>query len=408
MVSRQVEESTVIVPGFRFAGVAAGIKADGSLDVALAVADETVPVAGVFTTNLVRAAPVVVAAERVAIGRARAILVNSGCANACTGAPGLEAAHETTAALAKALGIPATEVLPASTGVIGVTLPSSKLIEHTHSLVASLSENGADRFAEAILTTDRGPKVAHVRGEIGGRPFVVLGIAKGAGMFHPNMAPLPPHATMLAFLFTDAVADSPSLSRAVVRVADQTFNQATVDGDTSTNDTLVVMASGRARTEARAGGDAPRALEEAMSLVCEQLARKMVADGEGAEHLVEIQVAGLGSEQDATEIARTIATSPLVKTALYGQDPNWGRILAAAGRAGVAFDPKEARILVENIAIVEGGVGLGAAREAEARAIMSRPAYRIEIILGHGPGQSRYLTSDLGIGYVRCNADYRS
>ncbi len=399
-------EGAAIVPGFRFAGARADLKKNGRADLALAVADEAVAAAGVFTTNLVRAAPVDLAAERVALGRVRAILVNSGCANACTGAAGMDAARETTSAVAKAIGADEREVLPASTGVIGVVLDKRKVIERVPSLVASLSEN-ADPFAEAILTTDRSAKVVHARGIIGGRPFVVLGVAKGAGMIHPNMAPLVPHATMLAFLFTDAVANGASLAASIARVADATFNESSVDGDTSTNDTLVVLASGRAGTDAPPGRVAPE-LEEAMVLVCDELAKKMVADGEGAEHLVELHVSGLASNDEARRIARTVATSPLVKTAFYGQDPNWGRLLAAAGRAGVPFDPSRARILVGGIAIVERGLGKGADAEAAAHDVMARPSYRVDLVLGEGPGRARYLTSDLGIGYVKCNADYRS
>jgi glutamate N-acetyltransferase/amino-acid N-acetyltransferase len=399
--------STIAVPGFRFAALSAGIKANGRPDLALAVADDEAAAGGVFTTNLVRAAPVLLAAARVARGRARAVLVNSGCANACTGAPGLEAATSTTAAVARALGVAPESVLPASTGVIGVTLPAHKVIEHVPRLAAALSESGADSFANAILTTDVGPKVAHVRGQIDGKAFVVLGIAKGAGMIHPDMAPLPPHATMLAFLFTDAVAEGPALTRILHRVADATFNQASVDGDTSTNDTLIALASGRARTTA-ASSEAPGALEEAFTAVSEQLARKIVADGEGAEHLVEIFVSGTTSDAAARLIARTVATSALVKTALFGKDPNWGRLLGAAGRAGVSFDPSRAAISVGGIPIVAHGMGLGPEREAEARAVMSRPDYRLELSLGDGPGKARYLTCDLGMGYVRCNADYRS
>jgi glutamate N-acetyltransferase/amino-acid N-acetyltransferase len=408
------EASTTAVAGFRFAGAAAGIKAIGRPDLALAAAAAPVPGAGIFTTNLVRAAPVLVTAERLAGGQAQAILANAGCANACSGEAGMLATLETTAAVARALDGSPAHILAASTGVIGVPLPAGKVVAALPSLVASLSEKGADRFAEAILSTDRSPKVAHVTGEIGGRSFVMMGIAKGAGMIHPNMAPLVPHATMLAFLFTDAAADAGSLGRALSRVADRTFHQASVDGDTSTNDTLVIMASGYAGTElARpaefaAPREIPSPLEEAMTIVCEHLARQMVADGEGAEHLVEIHVSGLLADRDAAAIARTIATSPLVKTALFGQDPNWGRVLGAAGRAGVVFDPSRARILVENVCIVDGGIGMGAEREAEARRVMARPSYRIDVELGEGPGRARYLTCDLGLGYIRCNADYRS
>jgi glutamate N-acetyltransferase/amino-acid N-acetyltransferase len=404
----RLEDSTTTVAGFRFAAIAAGIKSADRLDLALAAADAPVATAALFTTNIVRAAPVLVAAERARRGRATAILANSGCANACTGAAGLAAARDTTAAVARALGVDPDDVLPASTGVIGATLPAARLVALAPALVAELGADRADRFAEAILTTDRGPKVAHARGEIGGRPFTVLGIAKGAGMIHPTVAPLVPHATMLAFLFTDAAADARALGGALSRVAEVTFNQASVDGDTSTNDALIALASGRAANEAANPAEIAPQLEEAMGLVSERLARAMVADGEGAEHLVEIMVSGTASNAEALVVARTIATSPLVKTALYGQDPNWGRLLGAAGRAGVMFDPSRARIAIGGIAIVDGGVGLGADPETKARLMMAQPAYAIEIALGDGPGRARYLACDLGIGYVRCNASYRS
>ena len=404
----RLEDSTTNVAGFRFAAAAAGIKSPGRLDFALAAADTAVSAAGLFTTNIVRAAPVLLAADRVRRGRVRAILANSGCANACTGEAGLAAARDTTAAVARALGGDPNDVLPASTGVIGALLPAARLIELTPALMADLNENHADRFAEAILTTDRGPKVAHARGEIGGRPFTVLGIAKGAGMIHPAVAPLAPHATMLAFLFTDAAADALALEAALARVAEVTFNRASVDGDTSTNDTVIALASGRAGNDAGAAAAIAPQLEEAMGLVSERLARAMVADGEGAEHLVEIVVTGTASNADALVIARTIATSPLVKTALYGQDPNWGRLLGAAGRAGVVFDPNRARIAIGGITIVDGGVGVGADPESKARLIMAQPSYAIEVALGDGNGRARYFACDLGIGYVRCNASYRS
>jgi len=400
-----IRSSTVSVAGFRFAGSRAGIKKSGAPDLALAVSDGAVAAGGVFTTNLVQAAPVIVAAERVRKGIARAVIANSGCANACTGEEGLEATRATTAALARAIGAADAEVLPASTGVIGALLPARKIVDAVPALVAELSADGADRFAEAILTTDRGPKVAHARGQIDGRSFVVLGMAKGAGMIHPSMAP---HATMLSFLFTDAVAGGAALTRALGRVADATFNQASVDGDTSTNDTLIALASGRAATAPGAKGELHGAVEEACLGVCEELARKMVADGEGAEHMVEVRVSGVATDEGARQIARTIATSPLVKTALFGKDPNWGRLLSAAGRAGVPFDPSCARISIGDVAIVDKGRAVGEAREVEARAIMASPSYGIDLVLGDGPGRARYLMCDLGMGYVRCNAGYRS
>jgi glutamate N-acetyltransferase / amino-acid N-acetyltransferase len=400
----RLEACTTAVSGFRFAGAPCGIKKNGKPDVALAVADADASVGGVFTTNLVRAAPVVLAARRVAGGRARAVLANSGCANACTGIAGDEAALASTDAVARAIGVDAMKVIPASTGVIGAVLPADRIAAGAAALCSALSPEGADRFAEAILTTDRGPKTATARGTMGSRDFVVLGMAKGAGMIHPAMAPL--HATMLAFLFTDATAGGAALTRALARVADATFNQTSVDGDTSTNDTLIALASGPAAPK----GDAeiPGELEEAFAAVCEKLSRDMAADGEGAEHLVEIVVTGTATDDDARRIARTIATSPLVKTALFGKDANWGRILAAAGRAGVPFDPGEARIAIGNVTIVEHGLGLGQSREDEAKVVLSQPSYRIDVTVGRGKGTGRYLGCDLGIGYIRCNADYRS
>jgi glutamate N-acetyltransferase/amino-acid N-acetyltransferase len=404
----RIEDTTAAVRGFRFSAVEAGIKAKGRLDFALAAADVPATAAALFTTNIVRAAPVVLSAERVRSGRARAILVNSGCANACTGEAGMTAARQTTEAVARALGADPSEVLSASTGVIGALLPAPRLVELCPALVAGLGADRAGDFAAAILTTDRGPKVAHARGEIGGRPFVVTGIAKGAGMIHPAVAPLVPHATMLVFLFTDASAGAIPLEKALGRVSDATFNRASVDGDTSTNDTVVALASGQADTRVGDGGAVAPELEEALCLVSERLARAMVADGEGAEHLVDIVVTGLSSDGEALAIARTIATSPLVKTAFYGRDPNWGRILGAAGRAGVLFDPDRARIAVGGIAIVERGVAVGADAEARARAVMAEPSYVVDVSLGEGPGRARYFACDLGIGYVKCNASYRS
>lgn len=401
------ESSAIPVDGFRFAGLSAGIKRNGNPDLALAVADEPAVIAGVLTTNIVRAAPVLVTAERLARGKARAVLANSGCANACTGAPGLEATHKTTSAIAQALGAREDEVFPASTGVIGALLPSEKILTKAPELVAALSPNGGERFAEAIMTTDRAPKLAHVRGEIGGRPFSMMGIAKGAGMIHPSMAPALPHATMLAFLFTDAAASPRALERALARAADETFNSASVDGDTSTNDTLLALASGRAGT-APGGDELPPALYEAILAVSESLARQMVADGEGSQHLVELHVSGTESDAEARMVARTIATSPLVKTAIFGKDPNWGRILAAAGRAGVRFDPDRASIRIGEVTIVERGMSIGSEAERRAHEIMTGPSFRIDVTLGQGPGRGRYLMCDLGIDYVRCNADYRS
>ena len=388
------------VPGFRFSAVSAGIRKDGRVDVALAEAPLGTTSAGVFTRNLVRAAPVLIAEQRIRGGNARAVLVNSGCANACTGEPGLAATRESTAAIAEALGIDPEAVLPASTGVIGALLPADRIRSKARDLVAGLSAEGADAFSRAILTTDRWPKAESTRIETSSGTATVLAIGKGAGMIHPDVGP--PQATMLVFLFTDATVDSAVLSRALYRASDDTFNSCSVDGDTSTNDTVLAFASGRA------GVASEQALQKGFFEVCDKIARSMVADGEGAEHAVEIWVTGLGSDADARRAARTVAGSLLVKTALHGRDANWGRLLAAAGRSGVLFDPSVAGIRIGDVEIVRGGLSLGSDAEARAAQVLKQPTYRIEISLGAGPGRARYLTSDLGHGYVDVNADYRS
>lgn len=384
------------VAGFRFAGVAAGLKKkEGALDLGAIVADHPVAAAALFTTNVVKAAPVVLAQKRVAAGRARAVLANAGCANACTGAAGLKAASNTTAGLARALNCPTGHVLPASTGVIGALLPAERVLGAVPALVEELRPDGVMDFAHAICTTDRWPKVAHeTRGGV-----TVLGVAKGAGMIHPDMA------TTLAFVVTDAGATATVLHRALRLAADDTFNAISVDGDTSTNDALVLLASGLA--------GAPRftdagALADRLRPILDALARSIVADGEGTEHTVTLVVEGARSAQAAQAVARTIATSPLVKTALHGKDPNWGRILAAAGRAGVAFDPSQCAIRVGDVPIVAHGMAVGPEAEAKARAVMKTPAYEVTVRLGKGAHAARYVMCDLGHTYIDVNASYRS
>lgn len=397
----QLSDRAVAVDGFRFAGIASGIKANGRPDLALIVADEPVAVAGVFTRNRVQAAPVRVAKERARAGRARAVLVNSGNANACTGRAGLEATRRTTAAIAERLGTDARAVLPASTGVIGALLPAETIVAAGDRLIESLAADGASDFARAIMTTDQWPKVASTEVVLGRRRATVLGIAKGAGMIHPDMA------TTLAFVVTDAGV-SPGLLRRMLRAAtDATFNAISVDGDTSTNDTILMMASGRAGS-VRAGSREARALAAALTDVLGALGKSIVRDGEGARHVARIEVEGLSSDRAARAVARTIATSPLVKTALHGRDANWGRILAAAGRAGVAFDPERAEIRIEDETIVRGGMPVGREAEARAAAILARPEYAIRVTLGKGRGRAHYLTCDLGVDYVGVNANYRS
>lgn len=399
--SLELSDRPVPVPGFRLAGISAGIKARGALDLGLIVADEPAAVAGVFTRNRVQAAPVRVAKERVRAGKATAILVNSGNANACTGKAGLLATRKTTRAVAEGLGVAADAVLPASTGVIGALLPADTIVRATERLVGALSPEGGADFARAIMTTDQWPKVASTQIRIGRETVTVLGIAKGAGMIHPDMA------TTLGFLLTDADVRPPLLRKLLREAIDATFNAISVDGDTSTNDTVIAMASGRAAS-VRAGSKDAAKLGAAMHEVLGALAKSIVRDGEGARHVARIVVEGVATDRGARTIARTIATSPLVKTALHGRDANWGRILAAAGRAGVAFDPERAEIRIDDERIVAGGMPVGKEAEARAAAILQRAEYTIRVTLGKGRGRAHYLTCDLGPDYVAVNANYRS
>ena len=392
------------VKGFRFAGVHGGVKAGDALDLGLVCAEEPAVASGVFTKNRVRAAPVVISERRLKSGLCQAILVNSGNANACTGKQGQQAALALTRSAASSLGVRTALVVPASTGVIGVQLPRENIEEAIPLLVEDLSEAGAARFARAIMTTDRGPKVAQAEVKVGRTMCRVLGIAKGAGMIHPNMA------TTLAFLVTDAPLRRMTLSRLLRQSTELTFNRATVDGDTSTNDSIYALASGAATNrlveEKSAAG---RRFAGALTEVLESLAKKIVADGEGAEHLVRVEVAGARTDRDAVQIARTIAGSQLVKTALHGCDPNWGRVLAAAGRSGAGFNPDHVSMKIGSVPIFERGTPVMTAKtEAKATAIMKRAEYVISVTVGPGRGLGHYWTCDLGHEYVRINADYRT
>lgn len=399
--SFHVSDAPIAVPGFRFASAAAGIKTEGRLDVAAVVADEPANIAGVFTRNRVQAAPVAVAKTRVRSGKASAVLVNSGNANACTGKAGLEAVRTTTRALAERLGVGVEEVIPASTGVIGALLPSDKIIAATDPLCDALSSEGALDFARAIMTTDQWPKIASVEVPLTRGSGRVLGIAKGAGMIHPNMA------TTLAFVVTDLGIDVKSLQRMLRRAIHATFNAISVDGDTSTNDTVLLLSSGRAGRVRAESADAKQ-LQEAVTGVLDALARSIVRDGEGAQHVARIEVSGLASERAARKVAETIATSPLVKTALHGRDANWGRILAAAGRAGVPFRQDRAELRIGDETIVRGGMPVGADAEQRAAKVLAEPEYTIHLSLGTGKGRAHYFTSDLGPDYIAVNANYRS
>ncbi len=387
------------VSGFRFAGIASGIKKDGSLDLGLIVADQPVPTAVVTTKNRVRAACVELIKKRARSGRAQAILVNSGCANACTGERGRRDALSTTQAVADTLEIDRALVFSASTGVIGQPLPRGVIEKSAGALVAAAREKSAGRFARAILTTDKGTKVSRIAFRQGGHERVILGIAKGAGMIHPDMA------TTLAFVVTDAAIPSDALSAALGRATDKTFNCISVDGDTSTNDTIVVMASGDP-TEGETGA---ASFETALTEVLDDLATMIVADGEGAEHVAKIVVTGC-KDSDARKVARTVGTSMLVKTAMNGKDPNWGRIVAAVGRAGVKVNPNKITVSIGDVVVYTDGMPVSTAKaENGASRAMKKRSYEIKVALGGpGNGEGYYLTCDLGSSYVKVNSTART
>ncbi len=387
--------------GFQTAGVAAGIKARGGLDLALLVSDRPANAAAVFTTNLVQAAPVVVSREHLirSGGIARAIVVNSGCANACTGDDGLRVAREMAALTSSAVGCASEQVLVASTGVIGVALDIEKI---RAGLPAAMRALGADQGAEAaraIMTTDPFPKEAAARVSIGGREITIGGMAKGSGMIEPKMA------TMLAFITTDAAVPLPLLARALREAVDDTFNAITVDGDSSTNDSVMLLANGAANAtvdEASYG-----LFLQGLRAVCLRLALGIVRGGEGATKLVTVTVSGGSTAAEARQAAKTIANSLLVKTAIHGGDPNWGRLIAAAGRAGVAFNPARATVMIGTIVLFKDGRPYDEAAPQAANYLKNKEL-TILVDLGVGTAASTVWTCDLSADYVRINADYRT
>ncbi len=397
-----------IVPGFRFAGVAAGIKKPGTtrLDVGLLVADVPAAAAAVFTRNRVKAAPVVVSQARIKRGRCRGIVINAGNANACTGERGQLDAEAMTQLAAEALGHGARgeDFCVASTGVIGNLLPMDRLSDGIGRAAAELSASGFDRFAEAILTTDKGPKTATRHVKIGRRPVIVAGCTKGAGMIAPNMA------TTLTFVATDAVCAPAWLRRMLREEAETSFNTVTVDGDTSTNDSLFLLASGASGAPPIRADDADgKRLRAAVREVLLELAFKLLVGGEGATKLVTFAVTGGASVPAARAVARRIAHSPLVKTALHGADPNWGRLLCAIGNAGVPIVPEKIEIDIGDVPIVRRGVGVMPPDvEARAHAVMATPRYTVHVRLGQGRALAECSTCDLTAEYVSINADYRS
>lgn len=391
-----------IPQGFRFAGIASGIKSSGKLDLGLICSDSPANCAGVFTQNQVVAAPVLVTRSRVANGKCQAVLVNSGNANACTGQPGMTVAEEMGGLLATQLEIPIELVAVASTGVIGVQLPIGPLVSGIPELVAQLNSEAVSSTAEAMMTTDCFSKVASAQGNVDGRQYSVLGLAKGAGMIHPNMA------TMLGFVVTDAMLSGEQLDRALRRAVDRSFNSITVDADTSTNDMVLLLANGSSGVKITADSDAEEAFCQHLERVLVDLAKMIVRDGEGATKLVEIQVTGAKDDEQAKIAARTVATSSLVKTAFFGEDANWGRIIAAVGYSGVKIDQEKIDINFDDVPVTRNGQGTGMEQEKKATEVLKQGEFVVGIELHQGDGVASYYTSDLTYEYIRINADYRS
>ena len=400
---KQIDGGITAVSGIRAAGLHAGIKAADAKDVALIITDASAAAAGVFTKNSVTAAPVLVCREHLSDGRAQAVIVNSGNANACTGEVGMANARRMATATAEQLGIDANLVLVSSTGVIGQQLPMDKIESGIQAAASALSTEGGADAAEAIMTTDTHPKSVAVEIEIGGTPVRIGGIAKGSGMIAPNMA------TMLSYLTTDAQIDTETLQVALNRVVDDTYNLLTVDTDRSTNDTVLILATGEANnTEiVTVDGADYETFCEGLQFVCTELVKMLARDGEGATKLVEVVVKHAKNRHDAEKAARAVAESPLVKTAVFANDANWGRIMMAIGKSGAEFDPYQVDVWLADYRLVKNGMDAGYDEE-KATALFAEDPVRITIDLRAGDTEITVWTCDYCYDYIRINADYRT
>jgi glutamate N-acetyltransferase / amino-acid N-acetyltransferase len=397
--------SQFLIPkGFRFGATKAGLKASGRTDFALIVADVPANAAAAFTANRVKAAPVLVDQEhlRTSGGKVRVVAINAGNANCAAGKAGLDAAYATCEAAARVFGCKPSEVLPSSTGIIGVPLPAEKLIAALPALSAAIGSE-SDHFqelAEAIMTTDTVEKTAFARLEVEGREIRIAATCKGSGMIHPQLVP---HATMLVYVLTDAAATPAVLDGYLRKAIEVSFNRISVDGDTSTNDTVLVLASGASGATVEAGDSG---FSAALTEVCTSLARQIVADGEGNTHVVELHIDGAATDADALKVAKAIAHSPLVKTAWAGCDPNWGRLVAAIGYSGAEIDPERIDIWFGEQRICRDGGRAAEFDEAAAHAYLRQEEFSISIDLNQGPGSCVFWTTDLTAEYVHINADY--
>ena len=401
-----VPPESALPRGFRFAATACGLKKTGALDLGLLSSDLPASAAAVFTQNLVVAAPVTLSKKnlRASRGRMRAVVVNAGNANCATGERGALASRRTNEEAARSMGLRPAEVFVCSTGVIGVPLPVEKILRALPALARNrrASARSFTELSLAICTTDTRPKTAAAAFRMAGKRIHLVGCAKGAGMIHPNLA------TTLAFVAVDAAISPALLQRTLREVASRTFNAISVDGDTSTNDTLLVIANGGAGAPpSGAGSAAHRRFRAALEEVCGSLARQIVADGEGAQRVIEIEVRGARSESAALRIASTVATSPLVKTAFAGGDPNWGRVFAAAGRAGVKFDPSRVEITMAGVKVLERGEPVAFNERAASQRLLAEHVPLV-VDLHAGRARARYWTCDFTAEYVRVNASYRT
>lgn len=399
--SNKVEGGITAPQGFKASGVKARIRYNRK-DLAVIFSDVPAVAAGVFTTNKIKAAPVVLSAKNLADGVAQAIVVNSGNANACTGEEGMKMAMDMVQATADALGIKLEDVAVASTGVIGEELPMDRILPGIAEAAGTLSYTGSADVAEAIMTTDRMPKEMALTCEIGGKKVTIGGIAKGSGMIRPNMA------TMLSFLTSDVKIEASLLKKALKTAADKTFNMVSVDGDTSTNDTLIILANGLAgNSEISQEDDDYQVFLKTLTEVCETLAKMIAGDGEGATKLVEVAVKNALTEEDAKKVAMAVANSNLVKTAIYGHDANWGRIIGAVGYSGAEIDPEKIDIFLGDVKVAENGIGLKFSEE-RAKSVLEENSVVITVDLKLGTVDATAWTCDFSEEYVRINADYRT
>jgi glutamate N-acetyltransferase/amino-acid N-acetyltransferase len=404
MIQTSLLPEDALPRGFRFAAVKAGLKPSGKTDFAVAVADDAASAAAMFTGNRVKAAPITVGGRHLlrSGGKIRVVAVNAGNANCATGEVGMAACEQVCAAAARAFGAEGHEVFPSSTGIIGVPLPAEKLVAALPEIERALAADTArfSDFARAIMTTDTRPKVAHAWVDVDGTQVRIAGVCKGAGMIHPQLVP---HATMLVYVFTDAAVAPGDLDTMLRGAVELSFNRISIDGDTSTNDTVLLMASGASGASVDAGHPAFRtALED----VCTSLAKQIVDDGEGVTHVVELQIEGAADDADALKVAKAIAHSPLVKTAWAGSDPNWGRLMAATGYSGAEIETERISIWLGEQQICVNGGRVADFDEQRAHTYLKQREFSIRIALGMGQGRCRFWTTDLTEEYVRINADY--